>query len=210
MLTVRALWAQRRKWDEGMSRLLVRSTVNKWTATLWRQQLALLSNGITRIGFVFLLAASLMVHQYVWNWLWAIPPGVAALLNLKMAWRMPNRSAGDLLCAVLLVPVELYLIMRVCCATASWANVLAGIKRDGWAHQARAESGGSGGAGKMLGAMLIVAVLVGGVVYGWTHSPLFVQREILTVGWAGLAIITALQTLMMILRIVRPSRGLRP
>ncbi|MFY9930939.1 MAG: glycosyltransferase family 2 protein [Streptosporangiaceae bacterium] len=43
MLTVRALWAQRRKWDEGMSRLLVRSTVNKWTATLWRPQLSLLS-----------------------------------------------------------------------------------------------------------------------------------------------------------------------
>jgi len=86
-----------------------------------------------------------MVHQYVWNWLWAIPPGVAALLNLKLAWRVPNRSAGDLLAAVLLVPVELYLIMRVACATASWANVLAGIKRDGWAQQARAEQSGSSG-----------------------------------------------------------------
>ena len=210
MLTVRALWAQRRKWDEGMSRLLVRSTMNKWTATLWRQQLSLLFNGLTRIGFAFLLAASLMVHQYVWNWLWAIPPGVAALLNLKLAWRVPNRTAGDLLAAVLLVPVELYLIMRVTCATASWANVLAGIKRDGWAQQARAEQGGSGGPGKVLGAMFVVAVLVGGVVYGWTHSPLFVQRQILTVGWAGLAIITALQTVMMVLRILRPSRGLLP
>src|SRR5580658_4485805 len=36
MLTMRALWAQRRKWDEGMARLLVHSQVNKWTATLWR------------------------------------------------------------------------------------------------------------------------------------------------------------------------------
>jgi biofilm PGA synthesis N-glycosyltransferase PgaC len=210
MLNVRALWAQRRKWDEGMSRLLVRSTVNKWTTTLWRQQLGLLSNGITRIGFVFLLAASLMVHQYVWNWLWAIPPAIAVLLNLKLAWRVPNRTAGDLLAAVLLVPVELYLIMRVCCATASWANVLAGIKRDGWAQQARAEQGASGGPGKVLGAVVIVALLVAGVVYGWIHSPLFVQREILTTGWAGLAIITALQTLIMVGRILRPSRGLRP
>jgi hypothetical protein len=187
--------------------------VNKWTGTLWRQQLSLLSNGITRIGFVFLLTASLMVHQYVWNWLWAIPPGVAALLNLKLAWRVPNRSAGDLVSAVLLVPVEFYLIMRVACATASWANVLAGIKRDGWAQQARAEqgsSGGGGGASKVLGTILLVAVIVGGTVYGWTHSPLFVQRDILTVGWAGLAIITALQTLMMVLRILRPTRGLRP
>ena len=58
--------------------------------------------------------------------------------------------------------------------------------------------------------MLIVAAIVGGTVYGWIHSPLFLQRDILTVGWAGLAIITALQTLMMVLRILRPSRGLRP
>ena len=211
MLTVRALWAQRRKWDEGMSRLLVRSTVNKWTATLWRQQLSLLSNGITRIGFAFLLTASLMVHQYVWNWLWAIPPGVAALLNLKLAWKVPNRTAADLLSAVLLVPVEIYLIMRVCCATASWANVLAGIKRDGWAQQAKAEQGGSsGGASKILGAVLAGVVIVGAVVYGWIHAPLFVQREILTVGWAGLAIITALQTLLMVGRILRPTRGLKP
>jgi len=33
------------------------------------------------------------------------------------------------------------------------------------------------------------------------HSALFIQRDILTVGWAGLAIITALQTLMMVFRI---------
>ena len=89
-------------------------------------------------------------------------------------------------------------------------NVLAGIKRDNWAQQARAELGAAGGPGKILGAMLIVAVVVGGAVYGWIHSPLFVQRDILTVGWAGLAIITALQTLMMVFRILRPTRGLRP
>jgi len=85
------------------------------------------------------------------------------------------------------------------------------IKRDGWAQQARAEQGGaSGGAGKVLGAILAGVIVVGAVVYGWIHSPLFVQREILTVGWAGLAIITALQTLFMVGRIVRPSRGMRP
>jgi hypothetical protein len=185
--------------------------VNKWTATLWRQQLSLASNGITRIGFVFLLTASLMVHQYVWNWLWAIPPGVAALLNLKLAWKVPNRTAADLVSAVLLVPVEIYLIMRVCCATASWANVLAGIKRDGWAQQARAEQGAaSGSAGKILGAVLAGVVIVGGIVYGWTHAPLLIQRDILTTGWAALAIITALQTVLMVGRILRPSRGLKP
>jgi len=210
MLTLRSLWAQRRKWDEGMSRLLVRSTLNKWTVTLWRQQLSLLSNGITRIGFIFLLTASLIVGQYKWNWLWVIPPAVAVLLNLKLAAKVPHRTPADLLYALLLIPVELYLIMRVCCATASWVNVLAGIKRDGWAHQARAEQGHSGGPGKILGALLAVALLVTATVYGWTHAPLFLQRDILTTGWAALALITALQTLMMILRLIRPSHGLRP
>ena len=107
MFTLRSLWAQRRKWDEGMIRLLVRSTMNKWTTTLWRQQLSLFSNGLTRVTFLFLLTAALMVHQYKWSWLWAIPPAVAALLNLKLAWRVPHRTPADLIAAVLLVPVEI-------------------------------------------------------------------------------------------------------
>jgi hypothetical protein len=48
------------------------------------------------------------------------------------------------------------------------------IKRDGWVQQARAEQGGSGGAGKVLGATFISALLVGGMAYGWIHAPLFV------------------------------------
>ncbi|HEY2578593.1 MAG TPA: glycosyltransferase family 2 protein [Streptosporangiaceae bacterium] len=210
MVTLRSLWHQRRKWDEGMIRLLVRSTVNKWTAALWRQQLSLLSNGLTRLGFLFMLTAALMVHQYVWSWWWAAPPAIAALLNFKIAWRVPNRTASDLLTAMLLVPVEIYLVVRVACATASWVNVLAGIKRDGWAHQARAEQGRSSGPGKMLGALLLVALLAGGAVAGWTRCPLFIQQRTLTVGWGVLAAVTALQTFIMIIRIFRPSRGLRP
>jgi cellulose synthase/poly-beta-1,6-N-acetylglucosamine synthase-like glycosyltransferase len=210
MVTVRSLWHQRRKWDEGMVRLLVSSMVNKWTATLWRQQLSMLSNGITRVVFLFLLTAALLVHQYVWSWWWAVPPVVAAALNLKLAWRVPNRTTADLVASVLLVPVEIYLVMRVACATASWVNVLAGIKRDGWANQARAEQGGSNGPVKMLGAILLVALLAVGVVLGWIHSPLFIQQRTLTVGWGALAAITALQTLIMVIRIFRPSRGLRP
>jgi poly-beta-1,6-N-acetyl-D-glucosamine synthase len=210
MINMRSLWAQRRKWDEGMVRLLVSSMVNKWTATLWRSQLSLLSNGITRVAFVFLLTAALLVHQYVWSWWWAVPPAVAALLNLKIAWRIPNRTTADLVLSVLLVPVEIYLVVRIACATASWANVLAGIRRDRWARQAQAEQGVSNGPAKVIGAVLLVAVLAAGIVVGWTHAPLFVQQRTLTVGWGALAVVTALQTLIMVGRIIRPTRGLRP
>ena len=138
------------------------------------------------------------------------PPGVAILLNLKLAWRVPNRTIGDLISAALLVPVEIYLVVRVACATASWANVIAGIKRDGWASQARAEQGASNGPVKMLGALLLVSLLGAGAVFARLHAPLFVQQRTLTVGWSMLAVITALQVVIMLIRIVRPSRGLRP
>jgi cellulose synthase/poly-beta-1,6-N-acetylglucosamine synthase-like glycosyltransferase len=211
MMSMHALWAQRRKWDEGMARLLVGSAPNRWICTLWRSQFGMASNGITRIGFVFFLVASLMVHQFVWNPLWLIPPVVAVILNLKLAWLVPNRTAGDLIAGALLVPVEFYLVFRVICTAASWANVLGGIKRDGWAQQAKAEQGHSNGGGaKFLGVIVLVAIIAGASVLGWLHTPALVQREVLTVGWAALAIVTALQTIQMVVRIIRPTRGLRP
>ena len=151
-----------------------------------------------------------MVHQYRWSWLWAIPPAVAILLNLKLAWRVPNRTTGDLIAAGLLRPGRdlpggaSRLRHRVL------GQRLAGIKRDGWASQARAEQGASNGPVKMLGALLLVGLLGAGAVFAWLHAPLFVQQRTLTVGWSMLAVITALQVLIMLIRIVRPSRGLRP
>jgi biofilm PGA synthesis N-glycosyltransferase PgaC len=62
----------------------------------------------------------------------------------------------------------------------------------------------------MLGALLLVGLLGAGSVFAWLHAPLFVQQRTLTVGWTMLAVITALQVLIMIIRIVRPSRRLQP
>ena len=88
--------------------------------------------------------------------------------------------------------------------------MLAGIKRDGWAKPARAEQGGSNGPVQMLAALLLVALIATGAVFGWLHAPLFVQQRTLTAGRGLLATITALQTFVMVIRIVRPTRGLRP
>ncbi|QNG36300.1 glycosyltransferase family 2 protein [Geodermatophilaceae bacterium NBWT11] len=210
MLTMRSLWAQRRKWDEGMARLLVRPSLNKWTMTLWKQQLSLLANGVSRLLFLFLLTASLMVSQFVWSWIWLTPPVVASILNAKLAWRVPNRTMGDVLAGALLIPVELYLWMRLACTTASWANVLAGIKKDGWENQARAERGVSNGPGKVIAWMTGISVVVALVVFGWLNAGPVFQERVLTVGWGVLAITTVVQTLFMVVRILRPSRGLQP
>jgi cellulose synthase/poly-beta-1,6-N-acetylglucosamine synthase-like glycosyltransferase len=210
MLTVRSLWHQRRKWDQGMVQLLTTTGVNRWTATLWRQQLSLLSNGLTRLLFAFMLTAALMVHQFVWSWIWAIPPVLAALLNLRQAMSVPNRTAGDVITAAFLIPVELYLVARVACATASWATVLSGIKRDGWANQARAEAGHGSGAAKFLGVVLLACLASGGAVYAWLHATIWFQRVSLTTGWYLLATVTAVQTIAMLWRIIRRNKRNKP
>jgi cellulose synthase/poly-beta-1,6-N-acetylglucosamine synthase-like glycosyltransferase len=210
MLTVRSLWHQRRKWDQGMVQLLTTTGVNRWTTTLWRQQLSLFSNGLTRLLFAFMLVAALMVHQFVWSWIWALPPVLAALLNLRQSMAVPNRTAADVVAAATLIPVELYLIFRVACATASWATVLSGIKQDAWARQARAEAGQSNGAAKILGVFLLIALVSAGAVYGWLHATVWFQRASLTTGWYLLATATIVQTAAMLWRIIRRNKKYRP
>jgi poly-beta-1,6-N-acetyl-D-glucosamine synthase len=139
MITVKSLWAQRRKWDEGMIRLLLGSKIGATTLYPWRMQLKMALNAITRAMFVVLLATSLAVDAYDWSWIWLIPPGLAVLLNLKHARKVPGRTRLDLFMAGTLVAVEIYLWFRVLAWSASWATVVAGIRRDGWARQYKAE-----------------------------------------------------------------------
>jgi cellulose synthase/poly-beta-1,6-N-acetylglucosamine synthase-like glycosyltransferase len=139
MLTVKSLWAQRRKWDEGMIRLLLGSKIGAATAYPWRMQLKMLINSITRALFVLLLAASLTIGAYQWKWYWLAPVGLAILLNFRNARKVPNHSKLDLLMAITLIPVELYLWFRLLVWATSWATVILGIRRDGWARQYKAE-----------------------------------------------------------------------
>ncbi len=139
MLTFKSLWAQRRKWDEGMIRLLLGSRIGATTAYPWRMQLKMGLNALTRVLFVVLLVTSLAVDAFEWNWIWVAPPIMAVLLNLKHARKIPGRTRLDLVLGGTLVAVELYLWFRIFCWTSSWATIVAGIRRDGWARQYKAE-----------------------------------------------------------------------
>jgi biofilm PGA synthesis N-glycosyltransferase PgaC len=139
MITVKSLWAQRRKWDEGMIRLLLGTKIGATTLYPWRMQLKMALNALTRAMFVVLLATSLAVGAFAWNWIWVVPPVLAVLLNLKHARKVPGRTKLDLVLAGTLVAVELYLWLRVLIWAVSWTTVIAGIRRDGWARQYKAE-----------------------------------------------------------------------
>jgi hypothetical protein len=98
-------------------------------------------------------------------------------------------------------------MLRLVCATASWATVLAGVKGDGWARQARAEAGRGGGTMKFLGGVLIAFLIGAGAVFGWLHATPGFQRASLTSGWYILAAVTVVQVLGMLWRIVRRQKA---
>jgi hypothetical protein len=133
------------------------------------------------------------------------------LLNLRQALIAPNRTPADVISSALLIPVELYLIFRVACATASWVTVLSGIKRDAWASQARAEAGlGNSGTAKFLGVLLLAVLVSIGAVYGWLNASIWFQRVSLTTGWYILATATVVQTAGMLWRLIRRNKKNKP
>ena len=118
MITAKSLWAQRRKWDEGMIRLLLGTKIGAATVYPWRMQLKMALNLVSRTMFIVLLAVSLSIGAFRWNWIWITPP---------------------LVMATTLISVELYLWFRLLVWATSWSTVIMGIRRDGWARQYKAE-----------------------------------------------------------------------
>ena len=156
MITFKGLMGQRRKWDEGMAALLWQNKMpDRHTFIPWKQQFSMFSNAIVRILFAAMLILAISVHQFVWNPLWLIPVGIGIAVNIKVAWRVPDRKAADIVYSLLAFPAELWMWTRMYSTVMSWLNIWFGARRDGWAAQAAAESGKGGGSsaiGKLIGA----------------------------------------------------------
>ncbi len=215
MVTVKGLMGQRRKWDEGMAALLWQNkTPNKNTMIPWKQQFSMLANGVVRILFAIMLLLALTVHQFVWSPIWLLPILVGVALNLKVAWRVPDRTPADLVYALLVVPAELWLVSRMWSTLVSWLNIWFGSRRDGWAAQAAAESG-KGGGGEVIGKA-IIWILVGGLsiaagTWFWVEKASYaLQETVLTTGWSLVSIITIALTAFALIRLLKPTRGYRP
>lgn len=217
MVTLKGLMGQRRKWDEGMAALLWQNKMpDKNTLIPWKQQFSMFSNGIVRILFLVLLAASLTVHQFVWSPLWLLPIAVGIALNVKIAWRVPDRRPADIVYALLVVPAELWMVTRMWSTLVSWLNIWFGARRDGWAAQAAAESGKGGGGnsaviGKLLASALAIGTGVAVATWWWIEKagPV-IQRQVLTTGWGIASVLTIILTAFALIKVFKPTRGYRP
>lgn len=214
MTTVRSLDGQQVKWNYGAIELMwpgqrgdtKGQPFHPNLRLRWAENFGMATNIFTRIAFLMLLAAALSIHAFVFSPLWLIPPVVAMLLNVRIAFSMKNRTWRDVLFAALGIPAEIYMWLRAGHFIRAWTKFLSKVKVDNWAEQAKAERG-SGNSYLMPLVILVVAFVVLG--YTWFQLPIMIKSSILWLGWPVLYVVTISQTLVMAGKLFRRQWGYR-
>ncbi len=212
MATMRALHSQQVKWNFGGIDLMWPGQRGNTKGQpfhpnlrlRWFENISMVMNVGTRLAFLLLLAAALDIHAFVFNPIWLIPPVVASMLNLRMAFAMRDKKPLDIIYAVFFLPAELYTWIRMGHFTAAWVQFFARVDKDNWAAQAKAEKGRGN---SHIWPAIVAATVFGVLIYAWTQQAISVQSAILSVGWPMLYMITVLQTLFMLKKLVRRHRG---
>lgn len=144
MKTVAALWGQRMKWQVGTVEDLLDLGVRRLTLVDWAQQVSGLFLAAVRlswVGLMTVLAVTGHLHLHV---LWfVVVPLLFVLGELVAALRIPHRDRRDVLCAVSIVPQEIFAWLRAGWFLAAWWEVLLGKlthqRKDRWSLQYAAE-----------------------------------------------------------------------
>ena len=106
--------------------------------------------------------------------------------------------------ALLIVPAEVYMWIRLAHFARAWTRFLSRKKVDNWAMQAKAEKGG--GNGHWVPLIVAIAVVVAMAVIWMLLGPV-AQSTILWIGWPIVGVVTVLQTLMMFTKLIRRQHG---
>ena len=215
MVTLKSLDAQQVKWNYGAIDLMWPGQRGDTSGQpfhpnlrlRWLENWSMLFNLAVRIGFVLLLAGSLSIGAFVFSPWWLLPPMVAILLNLRTALSMHDRSAKDVAFALLFLPGELYMWLKLGHFIRSWAKFLSRQEVDNWGAQAAAERGKANNA--YLQPVLYLAVFFGLLTLTWTQLPLLVKEIALWFAWPTLAVLAGMQTLGMAFKLLRRQKGYR-
>jgi cellulose synthase/poly-beta-1,6-N-acetylglucosamine synthase-like glycosyltransferase len=172
----------------------------------WFENFGMLTNLFVRVAFLALLAGSLSMDAFAFSPWWLIPPAVAMLLNVRIACTMKNVNRRDIFFAVLVLPAEIFMWVRISHFVRSWSRFLSRKKVDNWAMQAKAERGGGLGHWAPMVVLAAVAVALAAI---WVVVGPTMQSSILWVGWPIVGVVTVLQTLMMFAKLVRRQHGFK-
>lgn len=214
MTTLRAYDAQQVKWTFGAIELMwpgqrgdtKGQPFHPNLRLRWFENFGMLTNLFVRLAFITLLAGSLSINAFVFSPLWLIPPLVAILLNLRIAYTMQDRKTSDVMFAALVVPAEVFMWVRLSHFVRSWFRFLSRKKVDNWAKQAQAERGS--GSGHWM-PLILFAVIVAALAAVWFQLNPVIQSWILWIGWPIVGIVTVSQTLMMLVKLLRRHQGFK-
>lgn len=214
MHTLRGLDAQQVKWNFGAIELMwpgqrgdtKGQPFHPNLRLRWVEHASMAMNFVTRVLFVLLLVASLSIGAFVFSPIWLLPPIAAVALNLRVVASMKHRTWRDVVFALAAVPAEVYMWIRLGHFLRAWTRFASKKQTDNWAEQAKAERGSGNG---YLAPVVIVVLVMAAAVYGWLQLDVVAQSTILWFGWPVLAVITALQTLGMIGKLLRRQFGYR-
>lgn len=205
MTTMKSLYAQQVKWTAGGIELMRQNPFHPNLRLRWRENAAMVFNISTRVLFVLLLAASISISAFVFHPIWLIPPVAAWLLNIRLTATMKEVGTADRVFSWSFVLAEVYMLIRITHFIASWYQSFSNMERDNWSAQANAESGkGSSGIIWPIAVVLIVGAIS---YFSWTSMDVVVQSVILAIGWPILAVISAILTLTMVVKLFRRQLG---
>ncbi|MGF2948847.1 glycosyltransferase family 2 protein [Microbacterium alcoholitolerans] len=212
MTTLRAYDAQQVKWTYGAIELMwpgqrgdtKGQPFHPNLRLRWFENFGMLTNLFVRIAFLTLLAGSLSIDAFVFSPWWLLPVATAVLLNVRVAMTMKDRKNSDVLFAVLIFPAEIFMWIRLSHFMRSWFRFLSRKKVDNWAMQAKAERGS--GSGHWM-PLIMLAVVLAGLAVGWSLLGPVAQSAILWVGWPIVGVVTVVQTVLMIFKLLRRYQG---
>jgi biofilm PGA synthesis N-glycosyltransferase PgaC len=208
MTTFRSLNAQQVKWNAGGVELMLQNPLHPNLRLRWRENVGMFTNLLSRIMFILLVAAALSVGVFQYEWWWLIPPVVSIVLNTRIAMAMKDHTFMDIAYALFLIPGEIYIAVRGVHFIEAWGQIIGRQEHDNWAAQANAENGAAK-SGKVVLAIVAVAAILAALTYGWLHLEPIVQNVILSVGWTTLAVLTILQTVLMLGKVFRNHKGFK-
>lgn len=215
MLTLKSLDAQQVKWNYGGIDLMWPGQRGNTSGQpfhpnlrlRWWENWVMLLNVLVRAGFVLLVLAALSINALVFSPLWLIPPALAIMLNVRIALTMHDHRARDVLFALLFLPAELYLWIRMGHFLRAWTQFLSHQEQDNWAAQAAAEKGR--GKNVYLYPLALSLVALAMMIGVWIAMPINVQVNVLWLAWPMQMLITLLLCGTMVKQLLRRHRGYR-
>ncbi|GAA5417825.1 hypothetical protein Pryu01_02901 [Paraliobacillus ryukyuensis] len=210
MRNYHAFRQQRNKWQAGTVDLLTNRDIDVKTrhlGRLWRSQLKMFADIITRILFVVLLAIALATDQFYWSWIWITPVVLASIVNVILAVKTPMHRPIDIILAFFLISPELYLWANLITFCQVWLDKFSAHKKDGWANQYNAEAGKT--KSKLGIALILIALCISSTIYlsiiyrdGLTSTNVQATLQpYLMAGWITLTYLTILQSIIMFYKI---------